>query len=470
MIKLIKYIPCVLFVMILGSCKKWADKLTDVGGPVTSTVNANVFKNDASATSVVTGLYSKAMLPTTSFLNGGVTIYPAFSADEFVFNGTTSTILEFMNNSLQSSNQFIRTALWTPAYSLLYQANAAIEGINASKALSAATKKQLLGEAYFIRAFIFFNLVNLFGDVPLVLTTNYETNAILGRANSTLVKSRISQDLITAVELLSNDYPTPNRVRVNKWAALSLLARMNLYNGKWTEAENEANQVINAGIYSLEKNLNNVFLYRSKECILQFMPVSPGYNTTEGNQFVPVAGSSVIPLYSLSPYQLNTFEPGDKRFTNWVGSKSVSGTIYTYPYKYKLKSNFTSGFVLEEYYVVLRLAEQYLIRAEARANQQNLTGAIADLDSIRSRAGLPLLSLTNPSISKEELIIAIQKERQTELFAEWGHRWFDLKRTKQADAVLKNRKQGWNSTDTLYPIPNTERILNPNLTQNDGYN
>jgi hypothetical protein len=127
-------------------------------------------------------------------------------------------------------------------------------------------------------------------------------------------------------------------------------------------------------------------------------------------------------------------------------------------------------FVLSEYYMVLRLAEQYLIRAEARAHLRNLPGAIADLDSIRNRAGLPLISITNPAITREELLIAIQQERQTELFAEWGHRWFDLKRTKQADAVLKDRKSSWNSTDTLYPVPASERILNPNLTQNDGYN
>jgi hypothetical protein len=452
--------------MITGSC----NKLTDVGGPVNSTTNGNVFQNDATATAVVTGIYAKAMLPTISFLNGGITIFPALSADEFVSNGTSSNVLEFMNNSLQSSNQTIRTTLWINAYSLLYQANAAIEGISGSKTITDATKKQLLGESYFMRAFIFFNLVNLYGDIPLIITTNYQTNAVLGRADETLVKSRINQDLITAIGLLSADYPTPNRVRVNKWAALSLLSRMNLYEEKWMAAEMNASQVINAGVYFLEQDLNSVFLYNSKESILQFMPVSTGYNTTEGHQLVPAPGTSSIPICSLSPWLINAFEPADKRYANWVNNKTTAGTVYTYPYKYKQKANFTTGFVLSEYYMVLRLAEQYLIRAEARAHLQNLSGAIADLDSIRNRAGLPLISVTSPAINREELLIAIQKERQTELFAEWGHRWFDLKRTKQADDILKNRKSSWNSTDTLYPIPGSERILNPNLTQNDGYN
>lgn len=463
--KQIKYFFLLLFIIIHISC----DKLTDVGGPATSTTNGDVFKNDVSATAAVTGIYSKAMLPTTSILNGGITIYPALSADEFVSNGTSNTVLEFMTNSLQSSNQSVRTIFWTPAYSLIYEANACIEGLNGSNSISASTKKQLLGESYFIRAFLYFNLINLFGDVPLITATRYEQNATMPRTNSTIVKSQIRQDLNNAVGLLSADYPTPNRVRVNKWAALGLLARINLYNENWNDAENEASQVISSGMYFLEKDLNNVFLYNSKESILQLMPVSTGYNTTEGNQLVPGTASSSIPICSLSPYLLEAFEPGDKRLDLWVGKKIIGSTTYTYPYKYKLKSNFTSSFVLLEYYTVLRLAEQYLIRAEVRAHQQNLSGAIEDLDSIRSRAGLPLISVTNPTINKEDLLIAIQKERQTELFAEWGHRWFDLKRTKQADVILKNRKSAWNSTDTLYPIPFNERQLNPNLTQNEGY-
>jgi hypothetical protein len=464
--KSIQYISCLLCIVILGSC----DKITDVGGPATSITNGNVFQNDVTATSAVTGIYAKAMLPTISFLNGGVTIYTGLSADEFVSNGTNSTVLEFMSNSLQSSNQVVRLNLWTPAYTLIYQANACIEGLNGSNSLSASTKKQLLGESYFIRAFIYFNLINLFGDVPLIVETNYEVNALLPRTNSTLVKGQIKQDLITAIGLLSSDYPTENRVRPNKWTALSLLARLNLYNENWADAENEASQVISSGIYSLERSLQNVFLYNSKESIFQLMPVIKGYNTTEGNQLIPGTTAAAIPLCSLSPYLLNVFEPGDKRDSFWVGRKPVDGIVYTYAYKYQQKANFTTSFVLMEYYTVLRLAEQYLIRAEARANQQNLNGAMEDIDTIRSRAGLPLLSITNPYIGKEDLLIAIQKERQIELFAEWGNRWFDLKRTKQADVVLKNRKSAWNSTDTLYPIPSTERIQNPNLTQNDGYN
>lgn len=457
----INYIFCILLTVVSG-CKK----LIDVPGPGTQTESSDVFKTDASSTAAVTGIYSRAIPFSVSFLNGGVTIYAGLSADELIQNETNITIQEFFTNSLQPSNQLLRKDLWVRAYSLIYDINACIEGLSSSKTLTASTRDQLLGESYFLRAFVYFNMVNLFGDVPLVVTTDYATNTTLPRTNATIVKAKIKADLTKAADLLIPAYPTPNRARINKWAAMALLARVDLYDNNWQEAESAASVVINSGSYSLEKDLNKVFLFTSNESIFQMMPVAKGYNTTEGSQFVP-AGTSSIPAYSFSKFLLNGFEFGDKRFTNWIGSRTIGGTLYTFPYKYKARPDFSASFVLKEYYVVLRLAEQYLIRAEARANLGDLPGAIQDIDTIRSRAGLPFIA---SSINKTDLLVAIQKERQTELFTEWGHRWFDLKRTKQADLILKSRKLGWNATDTLYPIPAAERLLNPALTQNNGYN
>jgi hypothetical protein len=114
----------------------------------------------------------------------------------------------------------------------------------------------------------------------------------------------------------------------------------------------------------------------------------------------------------------------------------------------------------------LRLAEQYLIRGEARAHQNNVQGAQEDLNIIRSRAGLGATTANDES----SLLAVIETERQVELFAEWGHRWFDLKRTGRADAVLSLEKApNWQSTDRLYPIPFEEIKINPSLTQNPGY-
>jgi hypothetical protein len=118
---------------------------------------------------------------------------------------------------------------------------------------------------------------------------------------------------------------------------------------------------------------------------------------------------------------------------------------------------------------VLRLAELYLIRAESRINQGKLLLAIEDIDKIRQRAGLPLIENTNPGINSIQLMLQLQKEKRTEFFAEWGHRWLDLKRWNKADAILKY-KSGWAASVVLFPIPSPELNKNPNLKpQHSGY-
>jgi hypothetical protein len=168
-------------------------------------------------------------------------------------------------------------------------------------------------------------------------------------------------------------------------------------------------------------------------------------------------------VFAVTPYLLDAFEPNDLRKTNWLKSNTVSGTTYFYPYKYKVR---TAAPPYTEYYMVFRLAELYLIRAEARAQQNNTSGAQDDLNKIRSRAGLQ-----NTTADTQQLLLtAIIHERRIEFMAEWGHRWFDLKRTGMSDAVLGPLKSPtWQSTDTLYPILQYELDTDPFLTQNPGY-
>jgi len=119
-----------------------------------------------------------------------------------------------------------------------------------------------------------------------------------------------------------------------------------------------------------------------------------------------------------------------------------------------------------EYSIVLGLPEQYLIRAEARAMQGELVSAAEDLNAIRARAGLGETGASG----QQQLLDAIAQERRVELFTEFGHRYFDLKRTGRLDAALGGLKPGWQATDRRLPIPEAQILLNPNLNpQNDGY-
>jgi hypothetical protein len=324
----------------------------------------------------------------------------------------------------------------------------------------------LSGEAKFVRAFCYFHLVNLFGDVPLVTSTDYRENARKGRTKKEDVYLQIVADLTDAQNQLSENYVTTTaaptaRTRPNKWAAAALLARVYLYTGEWQKAEAAASSVIGSGKYTLVANLNNVFLAGSTESIWQLQPVQPGRNTWEGSTIVPASNSST-PSFLLTKELVNAFEANDQRKVNWAKSRVFDNLTLYYPFKYKVRT----GTAVTEHYMVLRLAELYLIRAEARARQGNVQGGKEDINILRARAGL------GPTTANEQtsLLAAIEQERRVELFAEWGNRWYDLKRTAKAGTVLKVLKPlTWQDTDVLLPIPINELKANTYLEQNPGY-
>ena len=348
-----------------------------------------------------------------------------------------------------------------PAYKYIYSANLAIEKLSASQQLSTSLKNQLSGEAKFIRAFCYFHLVNLFGDVPLITSSKYQDAATSSRAATSKIYTQIINDLNDAKTLLSFQYISTGRVRPNKWTAVALLSRCYFYTNHWKEAEAEATSIIASGQYLLESNLNNIFLKNSTEAIWQLMPVRPGFNTYEGLEILPVSAFSA-PTYLITSALLNSFENGDNRKSTWIKFRVFNNDTLYYPFKYKL----TNGATLNEYYIIFRLAEQYLIRAEAELNQNKIPEAQADINVIRSRAGLEnTLANDIPSLK-----LAIEQERRSELCFEWANRWYDLKRTGRATDILAPLKGSiWQSTDDLWPIPQQEINLNPSLIQNPGY-
>ncbi|MGZ3840406.1 MAG: RagB/SusD family nutrient uptake outer membrane protein [Flavisolibacter sp.] len=458
--KVIPLSMLILLLMMFSSCKKFVE----IPPPKTKIVTASVFNNDVTTLAALNGIYSQ-MMTSSGFASGGIASISnlcGLSSDEFNNFSTSPEQISFYTNSLQASNGTLRNYLWGEAYNYIYQANAVIEGLQGSNGITPSLQNQFLGEAKFIRAFCNFYLVNLFGNIPLVLTTSYAENAKMQRTSSQQVYQQIVSDLRDATSLLPNDYSSfgGKRIRPVKWAAKALLSRVYLYQDQWDLAESEANDVINqTSLYSLPANINSVFQANSPEAIWQLLPVIPGQNTNEAFSFLLTSSPGNV---TLSTVLINSFESGDLRKSNWIGNYTAGGQTYFFPCKYKVKSSN----VVSEYSMVLRLAEQYLIRAEARARQNNIMGAQADLNAIRNRSGLGN-TMANDQVS---LLNAILNERQDEFFSEWGHRWLDLKRTGNAPTVLSALKSpNWQSTDTLYPIPQTEINSDPALTQNPGY-
>lgn len=424
--------------------------------PQNQIVSNTVFSTDQTANSAMVGLYSQ-MGASLTLYSGALSIYCGLAADELISVYQLSEDMPFYNNAILSNDPTVQGAFWVPAYADIYQANAILDGVSNSTGMSEAMKTQLTGEAKFVRAATYFYLTNLFGDVPLPLTTNATTNASLARTPAAQVYQQIITDLRDAQTLLA---VTTDNTRPSQLAATALLARVYLYQKDWADAETAATAVISSGSYILD-SITNVFMNTSKETIWQLVPpaAATGFNTTEGYNF-GAAGGYI--LYQMTPALLSAFEPGDKRDSQWVGSFVSGNDTAYYPYKYKAYFSYT----LTEDEIVLRLAEQYLIRAEARAEQgKNITGAQQDLNMVRNRAGLPATTATTPS----SLETAILHERQVEFFAEYGQRWLDLKRTAQIDAVLGADKSGWKSYSALFPIPLIDIQHDVNLTQNSGY-
>jgi hypothetical protein len=455
--KVFIYKICICWAFIHGfsSCKKFVE----VKLPPTQAAAEQVFSNDQTATSTIAGLYSSLVLTGLSFTNGGMSIYPGLSADE-IYNTSPNDDDVFRTNNIPATNStVIGSRFWNRAYIIVYQSNAIIGALTNATTLTPAVQQQLTGEALTIRALCYFYLINLFGDVPLITDTDYRENAIQGRTAKARVYEQLVEDLEKAMALLPATYTSTARARINKWAAGALLARIYLYTSELAKAESIATAIINSGTYSLVTNLNNVFLSSSNETIWQL--VRETGNTVEGSMFVP-ASTTTKPAYAITNGLLNAFEPSDLRKENWVKANVVNNETFYYPYKYKVRTNTP----ITEYLVVFRLAEQWLIRAEANARQNKLQSALDDLNIIRKRAGLPDANAN----TKDELLLAIEGERQKEFFAEWGHRWFDLKRTERANAILAPIKApNWQPTDVLYPLPFQEIQRNTALIQNEGY-
>lgn len=461
--KTTKSLPALtLITLVLSFTIPGCKKFLQIEPPKTKAELSRVFTDPQTADAAASGLYNQMVANYFAFCNGGITIYTGLSADELLNLSPSASDDPFKNNAILANNPTIFSTFWSDPYKNIYHANAVLEGLAQSSILSLAVKEQLAGEMLYVRALHYFYLVNLFGDIPLQTGTDYSLNAAMPRSSLAKVYEQMVSDLTAARTLLANSYPHAVNTRPNKDAATAMLARVYLFQKKWTEAEAMATAVIEAKKYQLE-NLDQVFLANSKEVIFQLMKSNT--NTAEASIFIPYA-NNIKPTYAITPELLLAFESGDKRKEIWLKNNLVEDQRYYYPFKYKV--SYSSS--VTEFNVVQRFAELYLIRSEARTQLENLSGAIADVDEIRARAGIDLISDINPEISKTDLLATILKERQTEFFAEWGHRWLDLKRTGKANEILQILKSpNWQLSDLLYPIPLSELESNTALTQNPGY-
>src|SRR5258706_13974071 len=265
----------VIILSAVTSCREFIA----IDPPKTALTTSTVFSSQETANAAVLRVYVAMTQFSTSFVSGetSLTNLSGLASDEFINYNSSSDFGQFALNGLTSSNANIYQD-WSEMYGLIYSVHAILEGLESSTGISALAKDHLRGETKFLRAFLYFYLVNFWGDVPLLTSTDYKINSTASRTVVGNVYDQIIADLKHAQSLM-DDALAVDRIRPTKAAATALLARVYLYTGNWTEAETQSSSLLQNSSYTLESDLNRVFLKGSGETIWQLQSITPYINT-----------------------------------------------------------------------------------------------------------------------------------------------------------------------------------------------
>ncbi|WPV66561.1 RagB/SusD family nutrient uptake outer membrane protein [Chitinophaga sp. LS1] len=375
--------------------------------------------------------------------------------------------------TLIPSNAII-TAAWQDSYKAIQKANVVLNRIDNIPYAIPATKEARKGEMKFIRALLYFNLVRLYGNVPLALKETTDPNVYFGQGRTPAadVYIQIKKDLTEAIDELPVSSTQPGKVI--KTAAQSLLGKVYLTLKEYTNAETVLMAVVNSGKHHLITNPADVFSISNEnnaEIIFAVQFASGINGNTEGStmfqQFSPSGTQSGAKGHNLPTKSLyNLYTPTDKRKGTYI-DVTASGV----PYCKKLSLPVTVITDGGSDVVVLRYADVLLMLAETENELEKTAAAISYLDSIRTRAGL---TATN-AITQVDVRSAIDLERRLELVGE-GQRWFDLVRTGTAITVMNKwfSDNGILTTidahNLLMPVPQGQINTDPTVKQNEGYN
>lgn len=464
----------IVFLGLLSTSLQSCKKNLEAPLPIDQLATESVFKSKSTINAAVNGMYEGMA---SGLLYANYIRFTYWISDEGIISPMPGTELgDILSANIVPTNSNLIP--WSWFYLPVFRANEIIARMPLvdQSIMNELEKKQIIAQAKYVRAYEHFLMANSWGDVPLITSTSTEENLNKKRTPVAQVYEAIIKDLTDAVNDLPATVNFSNALKIhNRFQVLALLAKVHLYLGNWAAAEAAASEIISSGQYQLVTGVNNVFRRGSREAIFSFG--STGIGSLFENRAIlgwltlPIsAGSASSSYIELTPNLLGSFESGDQRRINGNWVTSLFGKNFPNKYLHNLFSSAAATAANPQDFIVQRLAEVYLIRAEARANQGKVTGANSaalDLNLIRTRAGL----VNSTASTQSELLSAIAKERITELFCE-GHRWYDLKRTNKLNTVLGNlpyKSANYKPHYNLWPIPQSELNTSPNISQNPGY-
>lgn len=436
--------------ILLTSCEKFLEV-----DPQLQVDESKAITNASSATTALNGLYNRmgtndyygSNFPALSYLSGG----------DVQWSGSQSAPQEVVLHRLTADNGYVGSA-WAAIYKTILSANYIIQAVPqvVDPLFTETQRNVILGQAHFLRALAYFDLARGWGGVPIILTPTREAgeNAGVARAGLAETYAQVLKDLEQAEALLPE---TTNRHRATRKTVWALRSRYHLYRSEWEQAESYATRVINdSGNFSLLKPYAAFFASNAVGTAESVFELSYTISSTNNhsNWWLPPAlggrreWSPTPQLVSL----LTSAETGGGR-KDLLAQTAPPGNLWYGKLYYRSPTGTDPAYII-------RTAELYLIRAEARAQQSNLGAALSDLNAVRDRAGLQALITTD----KNAVLDAISQERRLE-FAFEADRWFDLVRTGRAGEVLGIS----NPNKYLFPIPTAEIVANPAIVQNKDY-
>lgn len=470
-----------LSVVVLASCKNFIDLTSQTLLP-----SEKFYKTETDISLAVIGVYS--LLRT----NYNVYFYMNEMPSDNVETHTESEAgLGVWDKLTWNPQTTAFENIWINYYNTISQCNTVLSTIDGVTFTNATVKAQYISEMKFIRALMYFELVRSFGEVPLVLellTSDKKPSSYL-RKPVDEIYTQIEKDLTEAMDGLPAVYTEEaDKGRVTSVAVKALLGKVYLYwNQKIDQAVLKLAEVVADPNYGLMQDPKDVFSITdeyNKEIIFTVQYSRKLAGVGEGSNFAlnflpELSGLTTLVNWSQNMGTLDLyriFKNADKRKNligvhirkNAVDSTSADFYYYTKKFLDNPPTN-TDG---ENNWIVIRYADVLLLYAEALYKQGKTQEALKEVNKVRLRAGL---SEWPSTLSAEQTLAAIKLERRLELCYE-GHRWPDLVRWGDYLTVMNAFKANYKVSamlpdehDKLFPIPNRERVINPDLTQNTGY-
>lgn len=476
--KFIKYISLTLIILVSNSCTKdFLDTTSPFGIPA-----VDYYTTEEHAQAALTACYDVLSANFDRLYGLGIDAIGVYAGDLAMSGRVNPRSFLSIENNTQTGDEFTLELIWKECYAGIYRCNVFLERVEGIEFEEASLKSRMIAEATFLRGYFHFELMRVFGGVPIATKVLTIEEAMEPRNSKAEVVSQIISDFSDAIPALLASYGGSNKGRITQGAAQAYLTKLYVYEKDWSNAVSVGANVLNSGQYGLHDNYFDNFSVAHEngmESILEVQCKTTGTAPLEGNAHYDLesfdSDIAVNPRGYTAPLRnfTDSFEKNadgntDPRKDLTADFNIISVTLfgsvkYVQPQPEKPVVQYDG----ELNYKLMRYADFLLLYAEALNESGDTQGAIDLINQVRQRPSVNMTPLSG--LNQQQTRQAIYDERKWELGLE-GHRYFDLVRWGIAGEVLRGLDRRFvDGVHEVQPIPINQINLNPNLEQNPGY-